>query len=232
MPDRVDAFLRPLAAGSARSGARRTLSSSKLIVMAPPARAMARRSGTWSIAITCLAPSRMALRIAIWPTGPAPQIATVSVGSMSHCTAACQPVGKMSPRNSTCSSVSPSGILTGADVGVGHAHIFGLPAGIAAGQMRVAEQAGGGVAEHLVGHILVAVGALADRKIAALALVAFAADDRERHDDPVADLQLLVLGADLDDLAHELVAHDVADLHAGHEAVDRDAGRSRRSRSS
>ena len=52
-----------------------TLSSSKSIVIAPPARAMSRRSGTLSIAITCLAPSRTALRIAIWPTGPQPQIA-------------------------------------------------------------------------------------------------------------------------------------------------------------
>ena len=60
-----------------------TLSSSKLIGMAPPAFAMSRRSGTRSIAITCLAPSRTALRIANCPTGPAPQIATVSVGSMS-----------------------------------------------------------------------------------------------------------------------------------------------------
>jgi hypothetical protein len=55
----------------------------------------------------------MALRIVIWPTGPAPQIATVSVGSMSHCTAACHPVGKISLRNSTFSSSIPSGILTG-----------------------------------------------------------------------------------------------------------------------
>ena len=29
----------------------------------------------------------------------------------------------------------------------------------------------------------------------------------------------VVVGPDLDDLAHELVAHDVAVLHAGHEAV-------------
>src|SRR3954469_11080527 len=30
---------------------------------------------------------------------------------MSHCTAACQPVGKMSPRKRTCSSGIPSGTL-------------------------------------------------------------------------------------------------------------------------
>ena len=44
-------------------------------------------------------------------------------------------------------------------VGKGNAQIFGLPARIAAGQMRVAEQAGRRVAEHLVGEILLAVGA-------------------------------------------------------------------------
>ena len=105
------------------------------------------------------------------------------------------------------------------DVGVGHAYVFGLPARIAAGQVRVAEQAGRGVAEHLVGHLLVAIGALADREIAAPALLALAAGDRERHHDPVADLELVVRRADLDDLAHELVAHDVPGFHPGHEAV-------------
>ena len=35
----------------------------------------------------------------------------VSVGWMSHCTAACQPVGKMSPRKRSCSSGIPSGTL-------------------------------------------------------------------------------------------------------------------------
>ena len=75
------------------------------------------------------------------------------------------------------------------------------------------------VAEDEVAEVLVAVGALADRPVAAPALLALAAADRERDDDAVADLELLVLGADLDHLAHELVADDVARLHAGHEAV-------------
>ena len=69
--------------------------------------------------------------------------------------------------------------------------------------------------------ILLAVGALADREIAALALLALAADDGERHDDPVALLQLAVdARADLDDLAHHLVAHDVAGQHRGDEVVE------------
>jgi hypothetical protein len=76
------------------------------------------------------------------------------------------------------------------------------------------------VAEHLGRHIAVAVRALADRKEAALALVALAADDRERDDDPLAFLQRSVQApAGLDHLPHELVAHDVALLHRRDEVV-------------
>jgi hypothetical protein len=39
------------------------------------------------------------------------------------------------------------------------------------------------VAEHLVGDVFVPVGSLADREVAASALLAFSADDRERNDD-------------------------------------------------
>ena len=57
-------------------------------------------------------------------------------------------------------------------------------------------------------------------KLPALALVAFAADDRERDNDAVADLQcLFAVGYHLHDLPHELVTHDIAVLHAGHVAV-------------
>jgi hypothetical protein len=106
-------------------------------------------------------------------------------------------------------------------VGERHAQVLGLPALVAAGQVGVAEQAGRGVPEDLVGQILVAVGRLAHRVVAAVALVALAAGDRERDDDAVADLELaLGLGPDLDHLAHRLVAHHVAALHAGHEAVE------------
>src|SRR5947199_23750 len=117
-----------------------TLSSSKLMVIAPPASAIESRSGRQSIATTCFAPRRTALRIA--------------------------------------------------------------------------EQAGGGVAEDLVRDRLVASAPLANGKVAALALVAFAADDRERNDDPVTFPEVAVhAGADLDDLAHHLVSHDVAGQH-------------------
>ena len=71
-----------------------------------------------------------------------------------------------------------------------HTDIFGLSARIAAGQMRVAEQACGRVAESLGCEFLIAVGSFTDGEIAAFALVAFAADDGERNDDPIADLEL------------------------------------------
>src|SRR4051794_27245169 len=67
------------------------------------------------------------------------------------------------------------------------------------------------MAERLVGKVLVTVAAFADREIAAPALLAFAAGDGERDDDAVALAQLAVdPRAGLDDLAHHLVAHDVA----------------------
>src|SRR3954470_15722859 len=81
--------------------------------------------------------------------------------------------------------------------------------------MRVAEQAGCRVSERLVCQMALAIGGFADREIAAFALIAFAANDREGHDDAVALLQLAVdAGADLDHFAHGLVAHDVAGQHA------------------
>src|SRR5690606_14642789 len=52
-----------------------------------------------------------------------------------------------------------------------------------------------------------------------LARRAPAARDRERDDDPVADPDARDGRADLDDLAHELVADDVAGAHPGDEPV-------------
>jgi hypothetical protein len=77
------------------------------------------------------------------------------------------------------------------------------------------------VSENLVGNVLVAVGALADRVVAAPALFALTAHDGEGHDDAVADLEPLVFAADFDHLAHELMSEDVAMLHARNEAVEK-----------
>ena len=65
------------------------------------------------MAITRSAPSRNALLIANWPTGPHPQIATVSPPFKLQKSAAIKPVGKMSDRKRTCSSPSPCGTLIG-----------------------------------------------------------------------------------------------------------------------
>jgi hypothetical protein len=64
-------------------------------------------------------------------------------------------------------------------VGEGHEHVLGLAARITAGQLRVAEQFGNRMTECLVGKRLVAIAALAYRKIPALALLALAANDSE-----------------------------------------------------
>ena len=64
------------------------------------------------------------------------------------------------------------------------------------------------------------IGAVAAREQALLAEPALAAADRERHDDAVADLEVGDLGAQLDHLAHVLVAEDVAALHRRLVAVE------------
>ena len=135
----------------------------------------------------------------------------------------------MSDRNSTCSSVRPSGTLIGPTSAIGHAQIFGLAAGIAAEQMRIAEQPGRANGPTASAALAASGLERSQPEIeAALAEEAFAAGDGEGHDDAVADLELLVLGADLDDLAHGLVAEHVAAFHLRDDAVDRCAGRSRR----
>ena len=61
------------------------------MVMAPASRAIFSRSGTilpLSMAMTRPALSSMALRMANCPTGPQPQIATVSSGWTLHCSTA------------------------------------------------------------------------------------------------------------------------------------------------
>jgi hypothetical protein len=76
------------------------------------------------------------------------------------------------------------------------------------------------MAKHLVGGAFVAVATLADREITAAALFAFAAGDGERHNNSIAGLERMEgVGADVNDFAHELVAHDVAVLHSGHVAA-------------
>jgi hypothetical protein len=85
--------------------------------------------------------------------------------------------------------------------------------------MRIAEQSRRRISKLLRGHRCVAVGSLAGRVIAHLALPAFATIDVEGHDDPVALLQLVARRPGLDHLAHEFMPKDVAALHRRHQAV-------------
>src|SRR3954451_8139958 len=109
--------------------------------------------------------------------------------------------------------------LDRADVGERDARVLGLAAGVAAGEVRVAEDAARRVAEHLLGHPGVRIRVLADGVELVLTRPAVAARDRERHDDAVADGEVADALADLDDLAHELVPEDVAALHGRDVAV-------------
>jgi hypothetical protein len=109
--------------------------------------------------------------------------------------------------------------LQRADVREWHARILGLPAGVAAREVRVAEDSRGGVAEQLLSQPRVRVGVLAQGEQLLLAVPAVSASDRERNDDAVANLQVRDAAAGLHDLAHELVAEDIALLHRRDEAV-------------
>jgi hypothetical protein len=98
------------------------------------------------------------------------------------------------------------GDLDGAEMGLRHAQVLGLPAGHAAVEVRVAEEA-----RALA--VLVAGGRLALREQRLLAVEAVPAGDVERDDDAVAGGDVAHLGPDLLDDAHRLVADDVALLH-------------------
>ena len=68
-----------------------------------------------------------AVMIAASPIGPAPTIATVSPGSTRPLsTPTSYAVGRMSARNSTCSSLESLGHLVDGGVGERHAGVLGL----------------------------------------------------------------------------------------------------------
>jgi hypothetical protein len=89
-------------------------SASPLTVRSAPnwERALSRRESALSIATILLGPYSRAVIIAARPTGPAPTTATTSPGrTLAPRTPTSKPVGRMSDRNSTCSSLSLSGSL-------------------------------------------------------------------------------------------------------------------------
>ena len=112
------------------------------------------------------------------------------------------------------------GHLERTNVGERHARILGLPPGEAAEHVGIAEDTRGRVPHQLLGNPRVGVRVLAEREQVRPAGGALAAGDGERHHDAVPDLELLHSRAGLHHLAHELVAHDVALLHRGNEAVE------------
>jgi hypothetical protein len=148
--------------------------------------------------MTRSAPIRKALRIAICPTGPQPQIATASPRWISQFSAD----------------------LQRPDVGKRHARVLCLASSVAAGHVGVAEESGRREAVDLLSHPRVRVRVVAEGPQLLLAEEAAAARDCEGDDHAIADLQLRVLFADLDDLAHELVAENVACLHRRDIAVE------------
>ena len=106
------------------------------------------------------------------------------------------------------------------DVAERHADIFRLPARIAAGHVAIAEQPAHRLPIQLLRDVLI-VGrepVVARRILVLGAMVTRAAGDGERHHHALPLLERR-LGADLDHLAHELVAQDIARLHRRDEAV-------------
>jgi hypothetical protein len=138
----------------------------------------------------------------------------------------------MSERNRTCSSGRAVRNPERTDVGERHADVLRLTAGVAAHHVRVAEQTRARESVQLLRHPGIRVRVVTERPELPFAEEAAAACDRERDDDAVADAQSGVLSADLDDLAHELVAENVAGLQSRDEAVEqvqiRSADRRRR----
>ena len=111
------------------------------------------------------------------------------------------------------------GDFHGADIRKRYAHVFGLPAGVAAEQMREAEEAGRGVTPQGCGHLRILIRTFAGRKERALAKETFAARHRECNDDAITDDAILHAASNLDDLTDELVAEDVSRFHRRNEPV-------------
>ena len=79
--------------------------------------------------------------------------------------------------------------------------------------MRIAEDAGDGMAEQLLRHPAVGVGVLADRVQSLLTGEADAAGDGEGDHDPITDFEFGDAGSHLDYFAHEFMTKDVAGDH-------------------
>ena len=146
------------------------------------------------------APAIAAVIIAARPTGPAPTTATVSPGpTPPFCTPISKPVGRMSARNSTCSSRDALGHEVDRRLGVGDARVLGL---------------------HAVDQVAEDPADPADRLAVgghpALARPAAAARGDRGDEHAVALLQAADRGAGLDHRPDRLVAEDAALGHRRH----------------
>src|SRR5689334_17253539 len=106
-----------------------------------------------------------------------------------------------------------------ADIGIRHAKIFCLSAGIATEQVRVAEQSSGGIAPQLRGAVVVRIGALTAGIVSVAAKEAFSAGNRERDHDTVTNLQIFDVTPNFNHLAHVLVAKHITTFHAWNNAA-------------
>ena len=145
------------------------------------------------MAMTRSAPSRKALAMANWPTGPQPQTAMVSPAgcrtSRAH-VAGGQDVGE----EEHLLVRHPVRHFERSHVGKGDPGVLRLAAGVTPGEMRVAEDTRSRVPPQLLGHPGVGIGVLTDRVHPLLAGEADAAGDGEGHHHPIADFQLADTG--------------------------------------
>ena len=181
---------------------------------------MASRSGSRSMTTTRSAPRICAARAAICPTPPAPQTATTSPPFSPQKSAAIHPVGMASEANTTESSGHPVRHGERADVAERHPDVLRVAAGVAAGRVRVAEDAGRRVSPQLLGEDRLRVGVVAERVLLGAAVPAAAAGHHRADHHPVADLDPAYVRAGLHHLTHELVAEHVPLPHRRQVPVD------------
>src|SRR4051812_44115389 len=128
-----------------------TLSSAKLITVAPPACAIVKRSGTLSMAMTCCAPSRIRAANRHLSDRPATPDRD-SVRGLNVALHSRLPTGRkdVAEEQHLLVGEASRGYLDVGLIGVRNADIFCLAAGISPREMGVSEQARRRVAKHLV----------------------------------------------------------------------------------
>jgi hypothetical protein len=153
--------------------------------------------------------------MANWPTGPQPQIATVSpslICAFSAAIVACWENVGQKECLLICDIVRN---LNRPDISHGHAEVFGLAARVASQHMAEAEQAGWRLPHGLARHLCVGICSITARIESLLTEPTLTTADRKRNYDPVADRKVRDLGAEFNHLAHILMTEYVSALHVG-----------------